>query len=486
MRVFLGNGPWNRPGYYGVKAGSRWPHFETECSQYMPFPFYLAYATAVLEEAGYECRLVDGIGERISEEAFIQRAVEFQPDLIVLEVSTPSLATDLHQAEILRNRLPSAKIALCGLLIPPEDYDFLKENRCVDFHMVGEYDYTARDLAECLQEGRDPATVEGLIYFDETAGKSKATSRRPNIKDLDALPWPARHHLPMENYHDRPGGIPAPSLQMWASRGCPFRCIFCVWPQLMYGGHSYITRDPVNVVNEIEWCRDKYGFQSFYFDDDTFNIGKPRMLKLAEEIRKRQLNMPWAAMCRADTTDRETLVALKQAGLVAVKYGVESPTQSLVDAADKGLNIEQAEETIQYTKELGIKIHLTFSFGLPGETHQTARKTIRWSHKMSPDTIQYSIMTPFPGSRFYKLLEQKGHLLTKDWNKFDGNSMSVVRTDELTGEDIEEYLKKAYRSWEWHRFRRALIDPVHMKAALRNPFNGLRRLKEGFRNAARI
>ncbi len=102
----------------------------------------------------------------------------------------------------------------------------------------------------------------------------------------------------MMNYHDLPGGIPAPSLQMWASRGCPFHCTFCAWPQIMYGGDQYRTRNPIDIVDEMEAMIREYGFKSVYFDDDTFNLGKKRMMTLAEEMIKRKLNVPWAVMAR--------------------------------------------------------------------------------------------------------------------------------------------------------------------------------------------
>ncbi|MCG3199409.1 MAG: radical SAM protein [Candidatus Omnitrophica bacterium] len=485
MRVFLGNGPWYRSGYYGVRAGSRWPHYETEGSPYMPFPFYMAYATALLQRDGFEVLTIDGIAERTTEEDYIDRACRFQPDLVILEVSTPSMDTDLRQARAIRDRCPNAKMAFAGLHMLEQGEDFLAGHRFVDFTLRGEYDYTALELARVLNSGGDLASVTGLSFLDETTGATRQNERRPVIKDLDSLPWPSREMYPLYNYHDHPGGIPGPSLQMWSSRGCPFRCIFCVWPQIMYEGNQYNTRNPVDVVDEVEYCVKRWGFKSFYFDDDTFNIGKRRLLKLGEEIGKRNLGIPWAAMCRADTCDKETLRELKKSGLFAVKYGVESASQELVDNADKSLDLDKVEEMVRYTQDLGIRIHLTFSFGLPGETHETAMKTIKWSQKLNPDSLQYSIMTPFPGSKFYKELDGKGHLMSKDWSKFDGNSTSVVRTEALGPEDLDYYLRKAYRSWEWHKLRRALLTPRYMKRFWRHPWRGFRSLQYGLRAAAR-
>jgi len=485
MKVFLGNGPWYRPGYYGVRAGSRWPHFETAYSPYMPFPFYMAYACALLEQEGYECLMVDGIAERITEEEFVNRAAAFQPDIIILEVATPSMETDLRQTRLIKEKCPEVKVAYCGLHILEGEGDFLANHEDVDFTLRGEYDYTALEFVKALDGKMKFEDVLGLSYLDPNSGKTHQNDRREVISDLGALPWPSRDHLPMYSYHDHPGGIPGPSLQMWTSRGCPFRCIFCVWPQIMYEGNKYVTREPVDVVDEVEYCVKRWGFKSFYFDDDTFNIGKKRLLKLSEEISKRNLGVPWAAMCRADTSDKETLRAMKDSGLMAVKYGVESASQELVDNSDKSLDLAKVEEMVRYTQELDIRVHLTFSFGLPGETHETALKTIQWSQELGPDTVQYSIMTPFPGSKFYKELEAKGHLESNDWSQYDGNSTAVVRTDALASTDLEHYIRKAYTSWEWHKFRRALTVPRFRKRAFQHPVANLRKFHYGLKAAAR-
>ncbi|RJP28270.1 MAG: radical SAM protein [Candidatus Omnitrophota bacterium] len=470
MKVFLGNGPWLRKGYYGVRAGSRWPHFEEAGNTYLPFPFYLAYATAILERAGYPCLLIDGVAERIGEDDYIHRAVKFQPDVTIVEVSTASLATDLRQAQKIKNACPHTSIVFCGIHLDMYRPGFLDEFPLVDFVLKGEYDLVAPKLLAAIESGGDFSTIPNLVYRD-AEGKSRENDRDKSITDLDAIPWPARRHLPMLSYFDLPGGIPAPSLQMWSSRGCPFKCIFCAWPQIMYGDNKYRTRNPIDVVDEIEAMVKEYGFRSYYFDDDTFNIGKPRLLALCEEIKKRNLNLPWAAMARADTSDRETLVALKEAGLVGIKYGVESGSQELVDAAQKSLDLGKVEETVRYTRELGINQHLTFSFGLPGETWETVRKTIDFAKRLNPETVQFSIMTPFPGSTFYKLLEEDNKLLTKDWSKYDGGTTSVIRTDAMSGEELEKALCLAYAEWDRHKFFRPLKDFRHLKRVLSRPKN---------------
>lgn len=454
MKVFLGNAPWTKPGFYGVRAGSRWPHFEEEHLEYMPFPFFLAYAAAVLEEAGQEVLLVDGIAEHIDDDQFIRRIEQFGPDLIVLEVSTQTIEADLRLAARLRKLFgKDFKLAFAGLHQFMYEEAFLAGHADLDFILVGEYEYTLRELVRRLEQGADFDGCLGLIHREKSGGV-KANGRRPLIANLDELPWPARHFLPMENYHDEPGNIPRPSVQMWGSRGCPFGCIFCAWPQIMYGDHSYRKRDTIDTVDEMEWLVNERGFQSVYFDDDTFNIGKKRTLRFAEEVKARRLHVPWAIMARGDRMDREILESLAEAGLFAVKYGVESADQGLLDQCSKGLNIEKVKNAVAITHELGIKMHLTFMFGLPGETKDTARKTIDLALEMAPESVQFTISTPFPGSRYYDILKEEGKLLSDDFTKYDGFRSAVIRTDALGASELEEICREANDVWNtfwWNR-----------------------------------
>lgn len=478
MKVFLGNSPWNKPDLYGVRAGSRWPHFERCGDPYMPFPFYMAYATAVLEKEGHEVLLVDGVAERISDDEFFKRVEDFSPGLALLEVSTPSIGKDLQDAERLKKALgKDVPVVFAGPHIEMYRPDFLEKVPMVDFVLMGEYEYTLRELVDKLANGKDPSDTLGVLCRMPD-GSVKENPRRPLIENIDELPWPARHHLPMDSYHDCPGGIPCPSLQMWASRGCPFKCIFCAWPQIMYNGSKYRVRDPKDVVNEIEHCVKKYGMKSIYFDDDTFNIGKKRIISICEELTSRNLNLPWAVMARADTADFEMLKAMKQAGLQSIKYGVESASQKLVDACGKALDLKKVEETVKITRKLGINFHLTFTFGLPGETWDTVHQTIRYAKKLSPDSIQFSIVTPFPGSSYFDILEKKGYLKSKDWTQYDGSNMAVVRTDDMTSEELEQALQMAHREWEKHKFRRTFFQGKFLKKGLLHPLKAIRYIRK--------
>ena len=456
MKIFLGNSPWYKPGFYGVRAGSRWPHFEKSGSSYMPFPFFLAYAASLLEKNGFGVCLVDGIAERLSLEDFYKKVENYQPDLIVYEVSTPSIELDIEVARQTKKRLGNyVPIVFCGAHHDMYTKDFILKYPYVDIILQGEYEFTLLELVHTIERNKPLNPIKGLI-FRESTDEVVVNARRPLETDLQQFPWPARHHIPMEKYCDLPGGIPAPSLQIWASRGCPFHCIFCSWPQIMYGSNKYRVRDPKDVVDEMEWCINKYGFKSVYFDDDTFNIGRPRILQLCKEIKTRNINLPWAIMARADCMDREILTAMRDAGLVALKYGVESGVQEILRETGKSLDIEKVRETVRITRELGIKFHLTFTFGLPGETHETIRKTVDLAMELDPDSLQFSIVTPFPGSKYFDILDKKGYMLSKNWEEYDGYNRAVIRTEHLSNLDLEKALVMANRRWKRHIFLRSL------------------------------
>ncbi len=455
-RVLLANAPWQSEGHYGVRAGSRWPHFERCDSNYMPFPFFLAYAAALLEQDGHTVAVIDGIADHLTPAAFYDRAAAALPELVVLEIATASLASDLADFRELRRRLPQTTLIAVGNHAPLSDPAFLAAHPAIDIALHGEYEITLRDLLRAHVADRPLDIVPGLVYR-QAGGTPACSSPRLPLADLDALPWPARHLFPMTRYYDVPGDMPLPSVQMWGSRGCPYQCSFCAWPQVMYGSARYRPRAAAAIADEFEHLVRHGGYASVYFDDDTFNIGRERLLAFAAELQRRNLRVPWAMMARADLMDRELLAALRASGLHAVKYGIESADQDIVNGIGKKLDLRLATANIRLTRKLGIKTHLTFCFGLPGETRATAEATIRLALKLAPDTLQFSLATPFPGSRLYEQGKREGLLISEDYNRYDGYRTAVLRTQELTATDLETIRARAQQRWDAFVLRRRII-----------------------------
>jgi len=235
-----------------------------------------------------------------------------------------------------------------------------------------------------------------------------------------------------------------------ATLGCPYGCIFCAWPQMLFRSPRYRMRTTDDVIEEIKANLEKIPYKSIYIDDDTVNINRKFVMELAAKMKSSGIGnkIPWSTMGRADLMDRELLETLKDAGLFSIKYGVESAEQGILDEIDKRMNAEKNIEMIKLTSELGIRVHLTFTFGLPSDTAETIENTINMACNLPADTVQFSIATPFPGTEMYRLYDEKGWIVSKDWDDYNGSSIAVSRTENFTAEELEEYVKEAYRRFD--------------------------------------
>jgi anaerobic magnesium-protoporphyrin IX monomethyl ester cyclase len=441
MRTLLLNLPWSRDGRFGVRAGSRWPFTagpeDNGYIKYIPFPFFLAYAAALLIKHGHGAELIDSIADRTGVDGIAARIEAYRPGLIVIETSTPSFRNDIAIAAALAPKIPGARLALCGPHATVFARDLLRDHPFVDYIVMGEYEYTLLELADRLEGNGSLTGVKGLAH--RSGGRPAINRPRAPIARLDDLPWPLRDAAVIHSYNDGFAGLPVPNVQMSSSRGCPFRCTFCLWPQTLYRGRAYRKRDPVKVVDEMEYLIRTYGFKAVYFDDDTFNADRRHVTGICAEIKKRRLVTSWGAMARADLMDARLLDALAGAGMFAVKYGIESVNAKILKACKKGMNTRRIKETIRYTKKSGIKVHLTFCIGLPGETAATIRENMDFIREVQPDSFQLSLATPFPGTGYYDLLAKNGGLLSKEWDDYDGNKTCIVRTDALSAAELERF-----------------------------------------------
>ena len=451
MNVLLMNPPWYdeaRPEWWGVRAGSRWPHFQPRTDidtlpRYIPFPFMMAIAASVIQAKGYETRIIDAVAEGLTYESFYSKVEAFKPDIVFCETSTPSLNNDVAVLQKLKHVFPSLRIVAGGVHAPDLVQNVMAKHGVPDYWLAGEYDMSLFRCLEWMDGAIKQHDVQGLIT------PSVSTESFAVIDSLDALPRPLFDQLPMKNYADPVCGLPNPTAQSWLSRGCPFRCTFCVWPQLVYGSRRYRTRGVDTALDEIEHVIQHYGCESFYFDDDTTNIGEERMIQLAVSIKERGLDVyPWSMMARADCMTPAMLEAFADAGMYSVKYGVESISPALIDACNKSTDLERFHEAIYLTKEAGIKMHLTFTFGIPGETQETIRETIDFALESAPETAQFSICTPFPGTLFYQECKENGWLLTDDWSQYIGSGKAVVETPWLKAEELEFEYREAMSRWQ--------------------------------------
>lgn len=444
MKVLVANPPWRDGGFYGVRSGCRFPYQTDELTwegvpTWIPFPFSPAIAATMLEKDGFTVEFWDGVADGSETEDFLRRIREYQPDLYLHECVAPTYPSDAIFYRRLREMLPNCVLAVAGPMVTAHAREMFADNPAFDIGMTYEWEETTLDVAQRLRDGRPLDGVPGVVH--RRNGEIVIEERRPS-PDVKSLPWPMRDHLPMLRYNDDFAFLPVPNLQMFSSRGCPYHCTFCMWTFARYGNPQVRFRDPDDILDEIEWCMKRWPFKAVYFDDDTFNISKKFTLELCEKMRRRGFNVPWAGMCRADLFDRETLTACREAGMIAVKYGIESADQGILDGIKKGLSVTKAEEVIGITKELGIKVHLTLIVGLPGETDATLRKTWHFVKRVRPDYMQFSLATPYPGTELYRQAAERGWIETREWNEFNADSRATMRTEALSRTDLERWIRK--------------------------------------------
>ncbi|MGB3975999.1 MAG: radical SAM protein [bacterium] len=440
MRVILVNSPWVcNERYTSVKAGARWPHVRSrkKTLPYYPYPFAMAYATANLVRAGHDAVLLDAVALEMTTEKALKTIIDDEPDLVVLETSTPSIYVDLEFTEHLSEKL-DVPIVFSGPHATALPDEVLSKSNALAV-LRGEYDETIVDLVSTLESHRDLSGVSGLSW--RSNGTIKNNPDRPLIQNLDDLPYPERDSLLMEKYTD-PACKKFPNVSILTSRGCPHSCVFCLESTVFFHSPSFRRRRPECVVDEMLYVKEKFNAQEIYFDDSSFTASRDHARAVAEEILKRNLKIPWSAMADARVDD-DTLKLLRRANCIGLKFGVETADRERMEAIHKNLDLDHVKRFVSTCKKLGIATHGTFMFGLPGETRESLRKTLEYAEQLRCTTSQFSVATPFPGTPFYDQAVREGWLITDDWSRWDGAGSSVLAYPDCSQEDILEALEKA-------------------------------------------
>ncbi|GAB7079949.1 glycosyltransferase [Megalodesulfovibrio paquesii] len=449
------------------------------------YPIWLAYATGVLEEAGFEVTFLDAPAAGLSLEAVLERARAEQPALMILDTSTPSIANDLEAARQLKELVPTAMLCLVGVHVSALPEETLHQAPWVDAVARREYEYTVRELAQAVQAagGRPAAEVlqgiQGLTVRLEPEGAAIfAAPDRPYIEDLDALPRVSRvyrKHLRLEDYFN-PNAL-HPMVTLTTSRGCPFRCSFCVYPQTLTG-HVVRTRSIANVLDEVEEIlRECPQIRSIFFEDDTLTANRSRSLEFAQAIQDRGLRFSWSANARMDL-DLETMRALKAAGCRMLCVGFESGVPSTLACMRKGLGADRARQFMADARTAGLRIHGCFIIGFPGEDRAAVEQTIQLALDLNTDTAQFYPVMVYPGTQAYAMYQEKGWITTGDftaWLTPQGLHNCVTRNEHFSPEELVALCDQARRRFYFRPgflFRKAI-------EALRDPDERHRTLKAG-------
>lgn len=429
-------------------------------------PLLLAYAAAYIRSRGHDVELIDAEVDSISVEDFISKVEHSLLDYIIFETSTASFKNDVEVARAIKERV-SCKIVFVGPHVSALPVESIAGNS-LDAVIVGEYELS---LGEYIEKG--PNGANG-VCFRRQDGKVILNLPRDYLSDLDLLPFPARDLIPNYKYFDPI--LKNPFTFVLGGRGCSYKCTFCNWPQVMTG-RRYRRRTPKNIVDELEMIQTEYSFKSFLFNDDTFTVDKRYVIAVCNEMIKRGIKLPWGCYARADTNDREMLEKLKEAGCWLLKVGVESGDQKILNNINKQYKIEKVVEGVNLMRSVGLDVHCTFVFGLPGETVETIKKTNEFSKSLNPATVQFSTAVPYPGTELHRYLKEEGYLLTEDWEKYMP-MQPIFGYPHLSAETIGDAVKMAYRGYYFR--------PKYIRVGLRLLLSQPKRLWRDLRGLIRL
>lgn len=397
-------------------------------------PTDLMYMAAVAEKAGLEAKIVDYSLVENAQEQFKLDLNEFAPDYLILNVATTTLENDLSILPIAKEILPEVVTIAKGAHFLTSNTDVLYSCKSLDLVIVGEAEET---LKEIIKE-KPFSEIKGLCYRDGFV--AKYTGKRPFIKDLDKIPFPARN-LVDNNLFRRPDNNKIQAV-IKVSRGCPHSCFFCLATPV--SGAKVRVRSAENIIEEIRECVEKYGIKNFLFWSDIFNADRDWTLNLCNKIIESGLKITWSSNTRADTADLEMAQLMYKSGCRLVSIGVESGSQYVLDKIGKKITINQVRNTVKIFKKAKIKVYNYFVIGLPWDDETTIEQTIRFAIELDSDFISFYTATPLLGTRFSKYAKDNNLLTDKD--SFEGAYFQpVVNTHFLSKERVFELHKKAIK-----------------------------------------
>jgi len=440
LKVLIINPPWEVEDGYGCRSNSRWPHIRKD--KHLAFPIYLGYVAAILEKEGIETKIIDAVAEEYDSEKFVLAVSNEKPNICFIETSTPTINEDLRNAKSLKGSL-NTEIFFFGAHVTTFHWQIMEENHFLTGIIRGEFEYTIRDIA--MQ--RPYHEILGLTFRKKIFPDEIIVNKdRPLIENLDALPFPAWHQFDLSIYDSFLHR--SPSIIMLTSRGCPFHCTFCLWPDVLYG-HKQRFRSPENICDEIEILIEKYGMREIKFDDDTFALNKKRVIALCDEIRKRGYHkkIVWNCFGHITQSDEELYKWMMEAGCVRVNFGIESGSQKILDMIKKKIDMEKAKETISICKKLGIETYCTFMVGFPHENEEDIEQSISTAIKLNPDFIQVSYVVPYPGTQMYNEgMRDKRLVHAEKWENYCSTGPAI-----FTGEISPRRIQQLYYLF-WRRF----------------------------------
>ena len=422
---------------------------------------------AALLHPDYSIEVVDAVATRMSWPEFEKLLRAKQPKYYVTQLTAPTLTNDMYGVFLARSL--GAKTIAFGTHVTPMPRETMRSFPALDLAFIGEPELTLRELVD-LYEGRQPQDERILKLFRDTDkswepiivdGSPKEhlpqvkglvwrkgdeiviNPSRPFIPDLDDLPLPLHHLLPLDDY--RIPMVKGPYAFVVASRGCTAGCKYCI-KHVSYQ-YSIRLRSPENIMEELRELK-RLGIHNVHMYTDLFTVSREQVMGLCDLIIQEGLDIKWTCNSRVDYVDEEMLQRMAQAGNWLISWGIESGSKEVLKRARKGYRIEQAPQALRWAKKAGIMNWGYFIIGLPGETEETIRQTIDLSKKLPLDIALFHIAAPYPGTPlFFDVIENGWFRPDTRWEEIDMDESTVLDYPNLSTEQLEYWQRRAFREW---------------------------------------
>lgn len=451
----------------------------------------LAQMAALLDPV-YTFKIIDANAERMGWKEFEQLLDKYKPRYYLTQCTAPTLQNDMYGCFLAKAR--GAKTIAFGTHVTPMPRETLIAYPALDFVLVGEPDLTIRDVLDHFENKfdqrnalmqkmfaeHDPAyapslTADGKPVLEGIKGLAwrrgdeyVVNLPRPFIKDLDDLPIPLHHLLPLDKY--RMPMIKGPFTFMLTSRGCTAGCIYCI-KHVSYQ-YSVRLRSPEKIVEEM-WVLKKLGVNHIHMYADLFTVSREQVIKMCQLMIEQKLNVTFTSNSRVDYVDEEMLQLMGKAGCTLISWGIESGSEQVLKHARKGAYPDKARQALLWAKQAGIMNWGYFIIGLPTETEETIRKTIDFAKSLPLDIALFHVAAPYPGTPFFfEVVQNNWFRQGTRWEQVDMDKGTVLDYPGLPAERLLYWQKQAWREWAFRPgpaftyLKMLLSDPSTFKTAL--------------------
>lgn len=399
-------------------------------------PLDLVVIGTVLKEKN-EIKILDALALGLSKGRIIDEVKKYSPDLVLLSPFDRCRWAEESARNIIQD-LNVDNIGLIGGYNPTFIEEFMKNEKKIKFSTYGDPEYTLIEIVS----NKKIENIRGLVY---RSGKRIIKTKPREYLNLDELPIPDRTLLNPDSYVRFPHeNKSVKSMDIVASRGCPFRCSYCLVKQLY--GKKYRLRSPDNIIKEIVYLKKKYGINEFSFMDSTFTLNEKWIENLTDLIKP--LNIEWQCQTRVDLVNPKILEKMKSSGCFSILYGVESLNPTLLRNIKKDIKTEQIRRAVNMTKEAGIESRLSIMFGLPGETPDIAKEMTSEIIDIDPEFVQFHSLVVFPGTDIVDDIGKKNWGKMGDnveLNKYDIVGKPFIPTGYANRKEIDNIRKDAYK-----------------------------------------